>query len=125
MNYREWLRVAALSCFAASASVGHAADCKALSSRLLDNLDKGNYASAGGDFNDKMKTLSPQKLQQVWETLPQQMGARGARDVAQLIQANGEDVVITPVHYGNQIANAVVACSVDGKIAGFHIGPAQ
>ncbi|MEW5307724.1 MAG: hypothetical protein WDW36_010101 [Sanguina aurantia] len=38
------------------------------------------------------------------------------------IQADGTSIVITPVHFGNQIAKAVVACSADGKIAGFHIG---
>lgn len=121
MNYRGWLRVAVFSCCAASAAA-HAVDCKALSGKLLDNLDAGNFAAAGSDFDDQMKALSPEKLQDVWQTLAKQMGERGARDVPQLIQADGMTIVITRVHFDNQIAKAVVACSADGKIAGFQIG---
>jgi hypothetical protein len=122
MNYRGLLQVAAFFCCATSAQTAHAVDCKTLSGKLLDSLDAGNYAAAGGDFNDQMKALSPQKLQKAWQTLTQQMGERGTRDVAQLIQADGKTIVITPVHFGSQVARAVVACSADGKITGFHIG---
>lgn len=122
MKYRQWLRVVVFSCCAANAIAAQAVDCKTLSGKVLDSLDAGNFAAAGSDFDDKMKSVTPEKLQQVWQTLATQMGDRGARDAPQLIQADGTSIVITPVHFGNQIAKAVVACSADGKIAGFHIG---
>lgn len=122
MKHRGWLRLAVFACCTASALVAQATDCKALSGKLLQNLEKGNYAAAGSDFNDKMKVLTPQKLQEVWQALSEKMGTKGVPEDAQQIQYNGQDVVITPIHYGNQLANSIVACSADGKIAGFHIG---
>ena len=122
MKYRRWLRVVVFSCCAASAMAAQAVDCRALSGKVLDSLDAGNFAAAGSDFDDKMKSLTPEKLQQDWETLASQMGTRGAREVPQLIPGDGMMVVITRVHFGSQIAKAVVACSADGKISGFHIG---
>ena len=56
----------------------HAADCKAMSGKLLDNLDHGNYLAASSDFDDKMKTLSPEQLKQNWEGLTKKLGARRA-----------------------------------------------
>jgi hypothetical protein len=121
MKRRPSFTAAVFLLSATSAFAAHAADCKALSSRLLDNLDRGNYAAARGDFDDPMKALSAQQLQTFWQTLQKKLGARGARDEARQVQNNGNDIVITPLHFGGNLANAVVVCSPSGKISGFHV----
>jgi len=106
--------------------VAHAtgADCPTLSSRLLDHLDKGDFAGATADFDDRMRTgLSAAALAKVWQSLPQKFDARGMREPARTSLANGFAVVVTPMHYGNTLIDARVACSADGRIAGFYIKP--
>ncbi|MFC4764567.1 DUF3887 domain-containing protein [Dyella koreensis] len=98
--------------------------CETSSTRLLDALDRGDYAGATVDFDTTMKAkLSADTLSQVWQAIPPQFGERGARDTAQLTQVGEHTVVVTPLHYGPQLIDAQVTCSVDGKIAGFYIKP--
>jgi len=106
--------------------VAHAAsaDCPTLSSRLLDHLDKGDFTGATADFDDRMRSgLSADALANVWQSLPQKFGARGAREPARSSVTNGSAVVVTPLHYGDKLIDAQVACSADGRIAGFYIRP--
>jgi len=104
----------------------HAVDCKAISNKLLDNLDQGNSDAAVVDFNAEMKAgLSPAQLKQFWQRLPQKLGVRGARENARLVQQNVRDIVVTPLHFSTGIANAVVVCSPEGQISGFHVIPQQ
>lgn len=115
-------------CLALGLAVGtaHAAgsDCPASSTRMLDHLDKGDYAGATADFNDRMKTgLSADRLAKIWPAVSQQFGTRGAREQAQISQVDGHALVITPMHYGQYLIDARVACDGDGKIGGFHIKP--
>ena len=124
MKYRAWIAASVLSIFATVASAANAADCKALSSKLMDNLDQGNSDAAVADFNAKMKAaLSSAQLEQFWQKLPQKLGTRGVREEARLVQKNGNDIVVTPLHFGHSVAHAVVICSPDGQIAGFHVVP--
>lgn len=106
--------------------MAHAAapDCQATSRRMLDHLDQGDYAGATADFNDRMKAaLGADKLAKVWPAVAQQFGARGAREQARLSEAGGYALVVTPLHYGQSLVDAEVACDADGKVAGFHIKP--
>jgi len=125
MKHRAWVVTAILSFSSVLALAAHAADCKAISGKLLDNLDHGNYAVAGADFDEEMKTLTPERLKIFWQGLPKKWGVRGARDDARLVQKNGNDIVVTPLHFGDRVANAVVVCSVSGQISGFHVVPQQ
>lgn len=98
--------------------------CQTLSARMLDHLDKADFSGATQDFDDRMKTaLSADKLAQVWQSLPTHFGVKGARDAATVKDSEGYEVVITPLHYGSGLIDAQVACSVDGRIAGFYIKP--
>ncbi len=123
MTYRRWFSAGLFFFSAAGACAIQATDCRNTSSKLLDNLDRGNYAIAGADFDAKMKTLTPERLQSFWENLPHRWGARGARDDARLVRKDGNDIVVTPIHFGDEVANAVVVCSPAGQIAGFHVFP--
>ena len=108
------------------AGMAHAAspDCQVTSKRMLDHLDQGNYVGATIDFNDRMKAaLGADRLAKSWPTLAQQFGARGAREPVQLSQVDGHAIVVTPLHYGQHLIDAQVACDADGRVAGFYIKP--
>ncbi|OOG54488.1 DUF3887 domain-containing protein [Rhodanobacter sp. C03] len=124
------MKLAYAACLALGLTVGvtHAAgtDCQATSTRLLDHLDKGDYAGAAADFDDTMKAdLGADRLARIWPALSQQFGARGAREQPQLSQRDGRTLVITPLHYGQRLINARVSCDSDGRIGGFYIKPQQ
>lgn len=98
--------------------------CESVSTRMLDALDRGDYSAATADFNDIMKTrLTTDKLSEAWQAIPAQFGERGGREQAQVSQVGADTVVVTALHYGTTLIDAQVACSADGKIAGFYIKP--
>lgn len=115
------------ACLGLSAFMGAAhgeTPCETASTRLLDALDRGDYAGATVDFDTTMKAkLSADTLSQVWQAIPPQFGERGAREPVQTTQLGEHAVVLTPLHYGQQMIDAQVACAADGKIAGFFIKP--
>lgn len=122
------LKPAVSICIVLGLGIGmaHAADspCLATSSRMLDRLDHGDYAGATADFNERMKAaLGTDKLARMWPAVVQKFGARGAREQGRLSQVNGYAVVVTPMHYGQNLIDAQVACDADGKVAGFYIRP--
>lgn len=118
------LKLACAICIALGLGVGlaHAAtpDCQAISTRMLDHLDQGDYVGATADFDDAMKaSLGADRLAKIWPALAQQYGARGAREPGRLSQLNGYAVVLTALHYGPHLIDARVVCDANGKVAGF------
>jgi len=120
---QAWAAAVALATsFAASAGD----DPVQLATRLLDQLDAGQYAAAEATFSAQMKAAVPaDKLQAVWESLPAQMGAAGERGQPQLGEANGFRIVVIPLHYANGALQARVALDGNDQIAGFMVQPAQ
>ncbi|OOG61268.1 hypothetical protein B0E46_14815 [Rhodanobacter sp. B04] len=121
-------RIVCTTCIALGLAAGMAhaagADCQATSTRLLDHLDKGDYAGATTDFDDRMKAgLSADRLARIWPAVAQQFGVRGTRESPRLSQADGHALVITSLHYGQNLIDAQVACDADGRIGGFYIKP--
>lgn len=112
-------------CLASAAGAARAEpDCAAVSTRLLDALDQGDYAGATSDFDDTMKArLRPEKLGEIWPAVAQQFGERGAREAATIVPAGERVVVLTPLHYGQSLIDAKVTCDAQGKVAGFYIQP--
>lgn len=124
------MKLAYAICIALGLGVGmtHAAgtDCQATSTKMLDHLDQGDYAGATADFDGTMKAaLTADKIAKVWQAVTQHFGARGAREPAQVSEADAHVVVVTPLHYGQSVIDAQVACDADGKIGGFYIKPHQ
>ena len=124
------MKLAYAICIALGLGVGvtHAAgtDCQVTSSKMLDHLDQGDYAGATADFDGTMKAaLTADKLAKVWQAVTQQFGARGKREPARVSAASAHVVVVTPLHYGQSVIDAQVACDADGKIGGFYIKPHQ
>jgi hypothetical protein len=98
--------------------------CQATSSKMLEQLDKGDYTGATANFNAKMKdALDADRLSKIWTAMEQQLGARGAHEPGRLSEVEGHVAVTTALHYGTHLIDARVACDSDGKVAGFHIKP--
>lgn len=113
--------LAITTAFAASA----ATPAETTATRLLDHLDAAEYTQAESLFSKEMAAAVPaEKLKQIWESLPQQVGAAKGRGTAQVEKNSGMQVVSVPLHYTNAELVAKVAVAVDGKIAGFMIQPA-
>src|SRR3546814_13354542 len=67
---------------------------------LLDALDAGQYELARADFDATVsEALTAERLRQVWQSLPQQLGAAKGRGPAHPEQINGLSAVVTPLHF--------------------------
>lgn len=108
-----------------SASAFAAETPTALATRLLDQLDAGQYAAAEATFSPQMKAAVPaDKLKAVWESLPAQLGAAGKRGEASSSEANGLRIVVIPLHYARGDLQARIALDKDDHVAGFLVQPA-
>jgi len=97
----------------------------AVATRLLDQLDAGQYEAAEAAFSSQMKAAVPaDKLKAVWESLPAQMGAAGKRGQAQVSEADGFRIVVIPLEYANGPLQARVVLDKDDQVAGFLVQPA-
>ena len=92
---------------------------------MLDQLDAGDYAGAEARFDAAMAAAVPSaKLQALWQSLPDQVGAPSGRGAPRVSVGNGLQVVEIPLHYEQGELLAQVAINTDGRIAGFFIKPA-
>ena len=95
--------------------------CNGKMRALLAALDKGDYQGAEMDFDDTMKAgLTPDKLQQAWQSLPARFGQPVSRGTPHNSISDGYVVITVPMTYQNGNLAAQIACGADGKIAGFH-----
>lgn len=119
---QAWIASAAI----AVAATASAADSPvALATRLLDQLDAGQYAAAEAMFAPQMKAAVPaEKLKAVWGSLPAQMGAAGKRGAAETSQADGFRIVVVPLEYAHGGLQARVVLDQDDRVAGFLVQPA-
>jgi dienelactone hydrolase len=121
------LLVAVALIFSTAAMAAMAAEPSAVATaiRLLDRLDAGQFEAAVADFGDEMKTAVPaERLQQLWPSLPAQVGPATGRGEAVVSEQEGVTLVQIPLHYGHGELVAKVAIGADGKIIGFLIQPA-
>lgn len=113
---------AAVNTAGAQSAAAAIESCNAKMQTLLAALDRHDYAGAEVDFNDTMRAgLTPDQLQQAWESLPQKFGTPGPRGMPHNSASNGYNVITVPMSFQNASLAAQVACGADGKIAGFHV----
>lgn len=118
--FAVWLLALATS-FAANA----ATPAEATAARLLDHLDAAEYSQAESMFTAEMAAAVPaDKLKQIWESLPQQVGAAQGRGVAQVETHSGTHLVSVPLQYAKAALVAKIAVTAEGRIAGLMIQPA-
>lgn len=118
-------RTAALALMLACGPVLAADSAQTIATRLLDQLDAGNYPAAEAMLSPEMKAAVPaDKLKTVWESLPAQMGAAAGRGPSQVKDADGMGLVTIPLEYANGRLQAQIAVDGRAQIAGFLIQPA-
>lgn len=94
--------------------------------QVLDQLDAGQYEAVAGNFSPQMAgAMDAATLGQLWESLPQQLGALQSRGEPAASQQEGHDVVVVPVQYARAAANVTLAFNADGQLAGLFVQPAQ
>ncbi len=92
---------------------------------FLDHLDAGRYDEALAMTTPKVQeALADGKLQEIWETLPRQLGQRKSRSALR-----GEIVADTPLVtstlvFGLMALDARIVVEADGLISGFRLVPA-
>ena len=96
-----------------------------IATRLLDQLDAGDYAAAEAGFTAQMAAAVPAaKLEAVWESLPAQAGAAQGRGQPEVAVQGGITLVTVPLHHANAELVAKIAIDGDGKVTGFLVQPA-
>lgn len=128
MPMSAMLRVAALSLlvFAPIASAQDYAAQQRKAAALLDALDAGQYEAARADFDAAVSEALPaERLRQVWQSLPQQLGAAKERGPAHPEQINGLSAVVTPLHYRLASLEALITFDSDDRINGFRLVPGK
>src|SRR4249919_2823610 len=82
----------------------------AIATRLLDRLDAGQFDPAVAEFGGDMKAAVPaDRLKQIWQSLPAQVGAASGRGTAQISKQEGVTLVQIPLHYARAELIAKVA----------------
>lgn len=93
---------------------------------LLDVLDAGQYEAARTDFDAAVSAALPaERLRQVWQSLPQQLGASTGRGPAHPEQINGLSAVVTPLHFSLASLDALVTFDNEDRINGFRLVPGK
>ncbi|MEZ5463767.1 MAG: alpha/beta fold hydrolase [Lysobacteraceae bacterium] len=110
---------------AAAQALPERADPTTTAIALLDHLDAGRFEQAESQFTEQMADAVPvERLQAVWEALPQQAGPASGRGEATTATQNGMTLVKIPLHYAQAELIASVAVDAQGRVTGFLIQPA-
>lgn len=98
--------------------------CVEATEAFLGNLGKSDFKAATSNFDAKLlAALGPKKLAETWLSITAQFGTLESQGAAQNLMYQGYAVVTVPLHFRNGTLGARLACSADGKFAGFHIVP--
>ncbi len=94
---------------------------RATATRLLDHLDRGEFAQAEAMFDANMKQAVPtEQLAQVWKSLP----ADGTRGEAFLRTEGDSQILLIPLTRGDTHLNASISIDAQGLVSGLLIRPA-
>jgi uncharacterized protein len=97
-----------------------------ITARFLDHLEAARYADAAAMLAPAAAgKLGVDTLEEVWTTLPQQVGALQGRGAARGENVGGRDVTTVPLLFEKMPLDARVALDGEHRIAGFRLVPAQ
>lgn len=103
----------------AQVAPGHARD---ISTRLLDHLDRGEFAAAEAMFDEALRAAVPKdSLAAVWQSLP----SATARGEAELSREDATQVLRTPLHRAGTTFVATIAVDADGRVSGLLVRPVE
>jgi hypothetical protein len=102
-----------------------ASSCEARAKSLLDDAEKARWGEATVAFDAKMRSALPApKFKEQWDSLAQ-FGKLTARGQSHLGKGEGYTIVVIPLIFEKANLLAQIACGSDGRIAGFHVTPAE
>lgn len=124
MRIRSLLLAAAVCASSGSAIAQSATDpAKATATRVLEQLDAGDYAAVTATFDPQMTAaLSADALRQVQAQI-EAAGPVTSREAPRVTQQQGMTVVVTRVHRAQASLDATVALDAEGRVAGLHFAP--
>jgi len=106
-------------------AISIASSCEARAKSLLDDAEKARWGEATVAFDAKMRSALPApKFKEQWDSLAQ-FGKLTARGQSHLGKGEGYTIVVIPLIFEKANLLAQVACGSDGRIAGFHVTPAE
>ena len=120
------MRRLAIACIAAFASMNASAQiapdqARATAVRVLDHLERGEFAQVEAMFDANMKQAVPAaRLEQVWKSLP----AEGSRGEVFLRTEGTSQVLLIPLTRGGTSLNASISIDAKGKVSGLLVRPA-
>jgi len=111
---------------ARSATTPDSANAIALAQRLLDHLDAADYAAAEAMFTPRLAAGAPAAmLKNIWEGLPQRLGAAQGRGTASVEAGSRGQRVGIPLRYANSELIAQVGVDGEQRISLFLLVPAN
>ncbi len=121
------MRRLAIACIATLAAMNASAQvtpdqARATAVRVLDHLDRGEFAQVEAMFDATMKQAVPAAtLEQVWKSLP----AAGTRGEPKLQASCDTQVVRIPLARGEGKFDATIAVDAQGRVSGLLVRPAE
>jgi fermentation-respiration switch protein FrsA (DUF1100 family) len=113
-----------LPCWAGSFDDDRESKLKASVKAFFTALAKEDYEAAGKDFDEAMKKALPtEKVKELWQTLPKQVGVLKKQGDPRLEKLGKYDVVIVPCTFEKTALDARFSFDTDGKIAGLAFVP--
>ncbi len=93
--------------------------------RFMESMERGAFDDAHAMFDARAKAaLPPDKLGEVWNTLPKQLGGPGRRGPARGIAVGGTPLVAFRIEYPMMPIEARIGFDADGAIHTFRMVPA-
>lgn len=92
--------------------------------RMLDDMDAGRFDDVHARFTGEMAAaITAEQLQQIWTTLPTQIGAAKGRGTPDT-ETHGRSIVVKiPLSYEKAGLIALISFASDGRIEGFFLKP--
>ncbi len=98
----------------------------AMAIEFVDALAKGDYASAGKNFDKVMEKAFPiDKQKEVWESLVKQFGAFKKRTGTRVEKIGKYDIVLVTCQFEKGALDARVVFNAEKQVSGFNVRPAQ
>lgn len=93
--------------------------------QVLDQLDAGQFEEVAATFDPQMQAaLTAGSLEQVWTSLPQQVGALQSRGEPVATRQGEHQVVVIPLQFEHTAANFTVAFDAEDRLSSLLIQPA-